>query len=165
LQGPDAAIVEYAGNFPAERFNHVHMWQDDPLAAQRWYQQHLHATLLPAGVALEADSHNGDVADLAERSFPALDPRGMYRVGSGGVAFDDLWLPWYRRQGDAPLAPTRGQLYDHFALAISDLDAWIDKLESEGVAFLEEAHPLGDTRAILIEGPSHEAIELLEVRS
>src|SRR6266567_4687074 len=30
LQGPDNALVEYAGNHPAERFNHVHMYQDDP---------------------------------------------------------------------------------------------------------------------------------------
>jgi catechol 2,3-dioxygenase-like lactoylglutathione lyase family enzyme len=37
LQGPDGAIVEYAGNRPAERFNHVHMWQEDPFCAQLWY--------------------------------------------------------------------------------------------------------------------------------
>jgi hypothetical protein len=165
LQGPDAAIVEYAGNYPGERFNHVHMWQDEPLIAQRWYQQHLQATLLPAGAALEAQANDtGHVARGADRSFPSLAPEGMYRSPSGGVAFDDIWLPWYMRQGDAPLAPTRGQLYDHFALGVSDLDAWIAKLKSEEVAFLEEEYALGDTRAVMIDGPSHEAIELLEVR-
>ncbi|MGH7311755.1 MAG: hypothetical protein ACREJV_01185, partial [Candidatus Rokuibacteriota bacterium] len=36
MQGPDGALVEYAGNHPAERFNHVHMYQDDPFCAQLW---------------------------------------------------------------------------------------------------------------------------------
>jgi catechol 2,3-dioxygenase-like lactoylglutathione lyase family enzyme len=166
LQGPDSAIVEYAGNYPTERFNHVHMWQDEPLVAQRWYQQHLQATLLPAGAELEAQANDsGHVARCADRSFPSLQPEGMYRIPSGGVAFDDLWLPWYMRQGEMPLAPTRGQLYDHIALGVSDLDAWIDKLKREQVAFLQEEYALGDTRAVMIDGPSHEAIELLEIRN
>jgi hypothetical protein len=31
------------------------------------------------------------------------------------------------------------------------------------VRFLEEPHPLGDTRAVMIEGPSREALELVEI--
>jgi len=72
-------------------------------------------------------------------------------------------LPWYARQGDEPLASPRGQLYDHIALSVADLDARIAKLRGEGVTFLEQAYPLGDTRAVMIEGPSREAIELVEV--
>src|SRR5262249_53919632 len=30
MRGPDDALVEYAGNHPAERFNHVHMFHEDP---------------------------------------------------------------------------------------------------------------------------------------
>ena len=41
LRGPDDALVEYQGNMPAERFNHVHMYQDQPFCAQLWYQTHL----------------------------------------------------------------------------------------------------------------------------
>ena len=41
-------------------------------------------------------------------------------------------------------------------------DAWIAKLRGEGVTFLEGEHKLGDTRAVMIEGPSREAIELVE---
>ena len=37
-------------------------------------------------------------------------------------------------------------------------------LPGEGVRFLEEAYTLGDTRAVMIEGPSREALELVEVR-
>ena len=34
LQGPDGAIVEYLGNRPAERMNHVHMFQEHPFCAR-----------------------------------------------------------------------------------------------------------------------------------
>ena len=37
LRGPDDALVEYAGNHPAERFNHVHLYHEDPFCAQLWY--------------------------------------------------------------------------------------------------------------------------------
>jgi 4-hydroxyphenylpyruvate dioxygenase-like putative hemolysin len=67
------------------------------------------------------------------------------------------------RQGDEPLASPRGQLYDHIALSVTDLDAWTAKLRGEGVAFLEEEYRLGETRAVMIEGPSREAIELVEI--
>jgi 4-hydroxyphenylpyruvate dioxygenase-like putative hemolysin len=71
---------------------------------------------------------------------------------------------WYANQGDRPLASSRGQLQDHIALKVADLDAWADKLNSEGVTFLAQPYRLGDTRALMIEGPSREAIELVEVR-
>ena len=45
LYAPDGAFIEYAGNQPVERFNHVHMWQEQPYCAQFWYQEHLHAPL------------------------------------------------------------------------------------------------------------------------
>ena len=72
-------------------------------------------------------------------------------------------LTGYMRQGDAPLVGTRGQLYDHLALAVADLDRWIAKLAAEGITFLQETYRLGDTRAVMIE-PEREAIELVEVR-
>jgi hypothetical protein len=33
MDGPEGALVEYVGDYPAERFDHVHLWQDDPFAA------------------------------------------------------------------------------------------------------------------------------------
>ena len=164
IAGPDNALVEYAGNHPAERFNHVHLYQDDPFCAQLWYQAHLNAPVfagraMPAGLT-EATCR---VPRGPERSWPALDRAGMFRAPAAAVVFGDVALPWYVRQGDQPLAPTRGQLYDHIGLGVADLDAWVAKLRGEGVRFLEEPHALGDTRAVMIEGPSREAIELVEV--
>jgi catechol 2,3-dioxygenase-like lactoylglutathione lyase family enzyme len=165
MQGPDDALVEYAGNHPAERFNHVHMFQDDPFCAQIWYQQHLNAPVVagrtsPAGMT----ESTCQVPRGPERSWPALERQGMFRSPSAAVVFGDVALPWYMRQDDQPLASSRGHLYDHIALTVADLDAWVAKLRGEGVRFLEEPYRLGATRAAMIEGPSREAIELVEVR-
>jgi hypothetical protein len=54
-------------------------------------------------------------------------------------------------------------MQDHFALSVADLDAWMVKLRDEGVVLLEPPYKLGNTRAAMIEGPSKEAIELVEV--
>jgi catechol 2,3-dioxygenase-like lactoylglutathione lyase family enzyme len=87
----------------------------------------------------------------------------MYRTPRAGVEFGDVVLTWYANQGEAPLASPRGQLQDHFALSVDDLDAWVTKLRGEGVVVLEEPYRLGETRAVMIEGPSKEALELVEV--
>ncbi len=94
---------------------------------------------------------------------------GMVRTPTGGVLFDDVALNWYINPSQAsgkvaPLAPTRGQLYDHIGLSVADLDAWIAKLQSENVKFLRKTYKLGEARAVMIEGPSREAIELVEVK-
>jgi catechol 2,3-dioxygenase-like lactoylglutathione lyase family enzyme len=165
MAGPDDALVEYAGNHPAERFNHVHLYQEDPFCAQLWYQTHLNAPLFRGRTGGEPLTEaTCTVPRGPDRTFPALDRDGMLRTPSAAVVFGDVAFPWYMRQGDAPLVTTRGQLYDHVALSVTDLDAWVVKLRDEGVRFLAEPYRLGDTRAVMIEGPSREAIELVEVR-
>jgi catechol 2,3-dioxygenase-like lactoylglutathione lyase family enzyme len=164
MQGPDNALVEYAGNHPAERFNHVHLYQDDPFCAQLWYQHHLNAPVYAGRTSgTPMTETTCTVPRGPDRSWPALDRDGMFRAPSAAVVFGDVALPWYMRQGDRPLASTRGQLYDHIALSVTDLDGWVAKLRGEGIRFLEEPYPLGDTRAVMIEGPSCEALELVEV--
>jgi len=163
MRGPDDALVEYAGDHPAERFNHVHMFHDDPFCAQLWYVEHLNAPIgrtSPTPVTAATCR----VPRTPDRSWPSLTREGMYRAPAAAVIFGDVGLPSYVRQDDAPLASTRGHLYDHLALSVTDLDAWIAKLRGEGVTFLEPLYRLGDTRAVMIEGPSREAIELVEVR-
>ena len=161
LRGPDNALIEYAGNYPAERFNHVHMYQENPYCAQLWYQKHLNA-LLPAGVVLHSEA-NCVVVRGADRSWPGLEKEGMYRTPSAGVIFGDVAMNWYMRQTETPLVGTRGRLIDHVGLSVGNLDAWAAKLKNEGVTFLRRPYRLGDTRAMMIEGPSHEAIELVEL--
>ena len=163
MTGPDDALVEYAGNYPTERFNHVHLWQEEPLRALLWYQRHLNAPSR-AGFPAPPSEAECDVPRGADRTWPARNREGMFRTPRAGVEFGDVVLTWYANQGEAPLASPRGQLQDHIALSVADLDAWVAKLHSEGVAFLEEPYRIGSTRAAMIEGPSREAIELVEAR-
>jgi catechol 2,3-dioxygenase-like lactoylglutathione lyase family enzyme len=164
MQGPDNALIEYQGNMPVERFNHVHMFEEDPYCAQIWYQKHLNAQLSPNAAAQKPHTESDCKVPLGERSWPSLERQGTIRVPSGGVVFDDVALNWYARQGESPLVGTRGHLADHIALSVSNLDAWVAKLQREGVKFLAQPYKLGDTRAVMIEGPSREALELVETR-
>jgi catechol 2,3-dioxygenase-like lactoylglutathione lyase family enzyme len=164
MRGPDDALVEYAGNHPAERFNHVHLYQEDPISAFGWYQKHLNAPMRPGYAPATVGDGNGNAVRGPDRTWPALNREGMFRSPRAGVEFGDVSMMWYANQGDQPLVSSRGQLQDHIALTVENLDAWIDKLRREGVKFLEEPYPLGDTRAVMIEGPSREALELVEVK-
>ena len=156
------ALAEIAGDYPSERFNHVHMWQEDPLGAQLWYQRHLGAPARASFGDVPAADRARPVARTGERTYPALDRAGMYRAPRGGVTFGDVDLIWYPNQGEKPLASPRGQLQDHIALSVDDLDGWIADLRRDAVTFLGDPYALGDTRAVMIEGPSREAIELVE---
>jgi catechol 2,3-dioxygenase-like lactoylglutathione lyase family enzyme len=164
VRGPDDAVVEYQGDRPQERFNHLHLYMEQPFCALLWYRRHLN---VPARGGSGAASTEDDcrVARGSDPTWPALDTEGTYRTPSmNSIAFSDVSLYAYMNQTDVPLASTRGQLMDHFGLRVDDLDAWIAKLRADGVTFLEEPYRLGEHRAIMIEGPSREAIELIEVR-
>jgi len=168
IRGPDDALIEVQGDMPAERFNHVHMYHEEPFCAQLWYQSHLNVPA-PQGRrgAPPAESRtdaNCKVPRAADKTFPALDLDGMYRAPQIPLVFGDVSMGGYIRPADASLVSTRGHLADHIALSVANLDAWVAKLRAERVKFLEEPYKLGDTRAVMIEGPSKEALEIVEVK-
>jgi catechol 2,3-dioxygenase-like lactoylglutathione lyase family enzyme len=163
LRGPDEALVEYQGDMPAERFNHMHLYQEDPFCAQLWYRRHLNAVVPQGRGGPPRTEANCKVPRGADRTWPALDVDGMYRTPAAGVVFGSVAVNWYMRQGDRPLVGTRGRLVDHIALSVTNLDAWIAKLRGERVTFLGDPYRLGGARAVLIEGPSLEALELVEL--
>lgn len=165
LQGPDDAVVEYQGNMPAERFNHIHMYEDQPFCAQLWYEAHLNVQVPARGGQTPRTEANCRVERGPDKTFPALDWDGMYRTPAvQTIVFGDVSFYWYMNQGNTPAPSTRGHLMDHVGLSVADLDAWVAKLQTERVAMLEPLYRVGDSRAILIEGPSREAIELIEVK-
>jgi hypothetical protein len=92
-----------------------------------------------SGAPTEADCK---VPRGADRTWPALNREGMFRTPRAGVEFGDVVLTWYANQGETPLVSSRGQLQDHFALSVADLDAWVDKLRAEKVVVLEEPYRL-----------------------
>jgi catechol 2,3-dioxygenase-like lactoylglutathione lyase family enzyme len=165
MEGPDGIIIEYLGNHPVERMNHIHMFQDHPFCAQLWYQKHLSAPVAAGRTsATPLTEETCKVARGPDPSWPAMEREGLFRTPRAAVEFGDVMLTWYPRQGDAALVSSRGHVADHIGLSVTDLDAWVAKLRAEGVTILEEPYKLGDTRAVLIEGPSREALELVEVR-
>lgn len=185
LRGPDDALVEYQGNMPAERFNHVHMYQDQPFCAQLWYQKHLNVSYAaPRAGQVARTETNCTVERGADKTLPALDWDGMYRTPSiTSTTFGDVSLFWYMNQTGTPAAPTRGHLMDHIALGVRDFDGWVAKLKRENVTVLRDVYNLVDpsapstsalratvdkaaapVRAFMIEGPSREAIEIVEVK-
>jgi hypothetical protein len=89
----------------------------------------------------------------------------MYRTPSvTSTVFGDVSLFWYMNQAATPAVSTRGHLMDHIGLSVADLDAWMAKLRAGNVTFLEQPYSVGAHRAVMIEGPSREAIELVEVK-
>jgi hypothetical protein len=141
----------------------VDMWQDDSICAELWYRTHLNAAArggrggAPAPVYTEATCK----VPKSEPSFPSVEKLGTMRQPGGGAAFGPVSLNWFVSQSDTPLAPTRGQLVDHIAVSVPALDPWIAKLKAENVTFLQQPYAFGDSRAIMIEGPSRESIEII----
>jgi predicted enzyme related to lactoylglutathione lyase len=90
-------------------------------------------------------------------------PAGTTRQPAGGVTFGDVEMNWYQRQGGPPLVSSRGQVMDHVGLRVRGLDDWLTRLRQNGVRVLRKPYRFGAGRAALIEGPSREVIELVEV--
>ena len=180
--GPDGVVMETAdAGGGAEAYRIVGMFQEQPFCAVFWYQRHLNAADSPAssrgtaggpgstgsgaatGLAGPVSEADCKVSRGSDVSWPSTYKRGHYRIPPAqSVYFDDVQLRWYMNQENSPLASTRGQLMDHIALGVTNLDAWIAKLRRENVKFLEQPYAFGDARAVMIEGPSREAIELVE---
>jgi len=161
LRGPDGALVENAGNFPPpEYFNHVHMFHEDPACAQLWYTTRLGigAGGPGRGTPITADNCSRPYEEV---TWPAFDKAGMVRNPAGAVLVSDMASILIRpRHG--PYVSPRGQIVDHFALSVTDLDATVARLKREGVKVTEDVHRWGTMRAVMIEGPDLVAIELVE---
>jgi hypothetical protein len=181
--GPDGVVMETTDG-PSERYTIVGMFEEQPYCALFWYRQHLLAADQPASARGGAGGRG--VADIGrgpaqgaipseadcrvsrdlEVSWPSTYTSGHHRIPPPQlVYFGDVTLRWYMNQEARPLASTRGQLMDHIALRVNDLDAWIGKLKRESVKFLEQPYTFGNGRAVMIEGPSLEAIELVETKN
>lgn len=172
VQGPGGVLIESYGNFPAERFTHIHMYHRDPICAQQWYARHLGAQVAATHLHLGPGSEGGDPADarapadckrpFAEPTYPSFEKGGRVRHPDGYVLFDDVGLPIWPYGG--PMVSTRGQTVDHIGLGIRDLRSTMERLRTEGVTVLEDIHPLNDTLAAFIEGPDQVALELIQLK-
>ncbi len=161
LRGPDGAMIENAQAGNVERFNHVHMYHEHPLCAMQWYAKHLGARMPQGRGTSPALAGDCRTTAYAPPTWPSFAKTGFVREPSGAVNFDDISIlirPW----PGGGLVSTRGKLVDHWALSTADLNGTVARLKSEGVKFLEDIHPWGNSRAAMIEGPDRIAIELVE---
>ena len=177
LRGPDDSLVEYQGNMPAERFNHVHMYQEQPYCAQLWYQTHLNVPVrrrapappplrLRRGQAACGLQRTARVERGPDRTLPALDWDGMFRTPAvQSTIFGDVSLFFYMNQGSTPVG-SDARAPDGSLRRQRRRSRRVDR-EAEG----RERHlpraastPSGGLRAVMIEGPSREAIEIVEVK-
>ena len=166
IAGPDGLSIEgFERAGETERLAQIDMWQDDPVCAELWYAQHLGGARRAGREGAVPPTETTCVVPPGEPSWPSTMQQGTRRTPSGRVAYGGVALFWYTRSGNQPLASTRGQAVDHLAFAVRDFDGWVGKLRRENVRILREPYAFGDARAVLVEGPSREAIELVEDRN
>jgi hypothetical protein len=165
--GPENVLIEATERNtlkPGEvSYGLVDMWQDHSICAELWYRTHLNVPARAGRAGAQAPVYTEDTCRVpkSERSYPSVEKGGTIRQPGGGAAFGLVSLNWFVAQSDTPLSPTHGQLVDHIAVSVPTLDPWIAKLKAEKVAFLHEEYKFGDSRAVMIEGPSREAIEII----
>ena len=165
--GPEHVLIESTERAtlkPGEAtYGLVDMWQDHSICAELWYRIHLNTPVRAGRGGAQPPAYTEATCKVpkSEASFPSVDKEGTRRQPGGGAAFGPVSLNWFVSQSDTPLAPTRGQLVDHIAVTVPTLDPWIAKLKAENVTFLQQPYTFGEMRAIMIEGPSREAIEII----
>lgn len=174
--GPDGALVEMTGTSRTRpSFSHVHLFHEAPGCAANWYVEHLGLEFTP-----RRDPATGQVVpgrpyeDCAterpgDPGWPSLERAGTIRTPTAAVRHGAGTLSIYPRQchgdrcgSDQPLVSSRGQVFDHLAFTVTDLDAVVTRLRGAGVRILEAPHAFGGGRAAMIEGPDGLAIELIE---
>jgi catechol 2,3-dioxygenase-like lactoylglutathione lyase family enzyme len=156
MRAPDGALVEI-NTSNTRAFIHVHLYSAAPLCTSDWYIKNLGGTTR----ATREREGSCDVPFAAPS-----EPLGVIRSPSATVRFGDVSLIIYPKQRPTTLVSPRGHVVDHIGLAVTDLDATLARLKSNGVKVLESAYKFGksDNRAVLIEGPDAIAIELVEVK-
>ena len=142
LLGPDGVKVELVTsaeeNAPPITHHHVHFVNPQFVEMQQWYMQAFDATLRPG----QTDFFIG--ADLP---------------GVGYMLNFFSWLP------DEKLVGTAGRAVDHVGFEVRDLDSFVGRLESKGIALsapLREAPELGGLRSAEMVDPWGTVIELTE---
>ena len=161
---PDGALFELTGGpETTPSLSHVHLFHEEPQCAANWYVDVL-------GMALPTEQPRVDPceAQRGEPGWPSLERGGTIRQPRGSVLHGNGSLSWYPRQcvdgrcgDDRPLVPTRGQVLDHVAFVVEELEAWHAWLTTRGLDVIEEVHDIPEGRAFMVEGLDGLAIELV----
>ena len=140
VHGPDGVRVEFFGDpsLPVPvQMNHIHFYPMDIPAMQAWY----------------AKTFGGVPGKRARVSTP------------GWVDCDDLpGVNLSFSQGKTALAPTKGRSLDHIGFDVKDLEAFVKKLDAQGIKLDEpiRSAPNGTTKVAYLTDPWGTRIELTQ---
>lgn len=174
VTGPDGALFEFTGGPNTNRsLSHVHLFHEQPQCAANWYVEMLGMSLPPIrnddGSTSPRPAYEPCEADFGPAGWPSLErvgtirqPRGTILHGNGSIGFYPRQCVRGRCGEDRPLVPSRGQVLDHVAFSVEDLDAWRRWL-GDRVTIIEEIHDFDEGRAFMFEGPDRLAIEFVSI--
>ena len=155
VDGPNHALIEL-NTAQHHRFGHMHFLSDDPIAAGQWYAEHF-------GMRVRKGSND-------KRYYEGFQvgPASSFTVDN--VNFIIYPAGYMEKQWPANWAkhksfePTKGRVIDHVGLSVDNLDETIARLKAEGVTVLGKPEKFRKTkqRSIMIEGPDHLTIQLVE---
>jgi catechol 2,3-dioxygenase-like lactoylglutathione lyase family enzyme len=144
VYGPDGARVEIAADpdLPVPfRMDHLHMNLPDIASAQAWY----------------------------EKNFGGRTGQRKRNAGPGFVEcsyFPDTTISFTSlgRGASSPLLPTKGRGLDHFGFEVLNLNAFVKKLQAEGVTFESLPQMIPGTRIMsaFLTDPWGNSIEITE---
>ena len=140
VHGPDGIRVEFFGDpslTTPVAMNHIHFYPVDIPAMQAWY----------------AKMFGGIPGQRQRQSSPGL--IDCDDVPGANLSFS---------QGKPPLAPTKGRSLDHIGFEVRDLEAFVKKLDAQGVKLDEAIRmvPNGTTKVAFLTDPWGTRIELTQ---
>lgn len=172
--GPDGALFEFTGGPRTTRsMSHVHLFHEQPQCAANWYVEMLGMSLPPIrnedGTTSPRPPYEPCEAERGAAGWPSLErvgtirqPRGTIVHGNGSIGFYPRQCVRGRCGEDRPLVPSRGQVLDHVAFSVEDVEAWRAWL-GDRVTIIEELHDFDGGQAFMFEGPDRLAIEFVEI--
>lgn len=156
VDGPNHALIEL-NTAQHHRFGHMHFLSDDPIAAGQWYAEHFGLKVRKGS----SEKRYYEGFQVGPASSFLIDNVNfiIYPAGYMEKQWPELWAK------HKEFAPTTGRVIDHVGLSVDNLDATIARLRGEGVKIIGKPGKFrqqNGQRAVMIEGPDHLAIQLVE---
>jgi catechol 2,3-dioxygenase-like lactoylglutathione lyase family enzyme len=155
VDGPNHALIEL-NTSSNHRFGHMHFLSDDPVAAGQWYVEHF-------GMKVRKGSNDKRYYEgfqVGPASSFLIDNVNfiIYPAGYMEKQWPDNWAK------HKAFETTTGRVIDHVGFSVDNLDETIARLKTEGVTVIGKPATFRKTsqRAIMIEGPDHLSIQLVE---
>ena len=155
VDGPNHALIEL-NTAQHHRFGHMHFLSDDPIAAGQWYAEYFGLRVRKGSG--EKRYYEGFQVGPASSFLVDNVNFIIYPAGYMEKQWPENWAKHKQFE------PTKGRVIDHVGLSVDHLDETIARLKNEGVNVIGKPAKFRKTgqRAVMIEGPDHLSIQLVE---